>query len=143
MEQTLEHALKTSGIMKRTGVGRNTLRFYETKGLIKASKRTPAGYRLYSHETLLDLQFIKQAKAAGLALDEIKDLLTLGRDDGATCGAVATKIESQITHIDALMTQLQLRRAFLSEFVATCKANDTTKRCDIRLQGFRPSACCK
>jgi len=143
MEQGLQHTLKTSGIMKRTGVGRNTLRFYEERGLIKPAKRTSAGYRLYGHETLLDLQFIKQAKFAGLPLDDIKELLTLARGDDATCGAVSTKVESKIADIDALIEKLRSRKAFLAEFLGSCRSNGAAKRCDIRGKGLQPSACCK
>src|SRR5438874_501387 len=98
MERTTVHAtlLKTSEIMKHSALGRNTVRFYEDKGLIKPSHRTSAGYRMYSGETLHDLEFIKHAKAAGLSLDQIKDLLTLGRADSTTCGVVAKKIEARI-----------------------------------------------
>jgi MerR family transcriptional regulator, copper efflux regulator len=135
--------LKTSDMMKKAGVGRNTLRFYEEKGLIKPTNRTRAGYRLYPVETLQDLLFIKQAKAAALTLDEIKDLLALGRTDATTCGVVSKKIEAKVAGIDALMTQLQLRKSFLLEFLGACKSRSETNPCDVRAKGFQPSACCK
>ena len=129
--------------MKRAGLGRNALRFYEDKGLIKSAERTRAGYRLYPQETLQDLQFIKHAKTAGLTLDEIKELLDLGRTDATTCGTVSIKIEAKVADIDALITRLRERKTFLLEFLGTCKPNNTTSRCDIRAKGFQPSACCK
>jgi MerR family transcriptional regulator, copper efflux regulator len=134
--------LTTSAIMKLSGVGRNALRFYEDKGLLEPAQRTAAGYRLYTPAVLLDLQFIKQAKAAGLSLAEIKDLLAIGRDDRSTCGTVAKTIMAKLADIEALVAQLERRKLFLQEFLDTCKSNTATARCDVRARGFQPSACC-
>ncbi|MPZ46582.1 MAG: MerR family DNA-binding protein [Betaproteobacteria bacterium] len=134
--------LTTSAIMKRSGLGRNALRFYEERGLLESAQRTAAGYRLYTPAVLLDLQFIKQAKAAGLSLAEIKDLLAIGRDEVSTCGAVAKTIAAKVTDIEALIAQLERRKAFLQEFLGTCKSNNAAARCEVRTRGFQPSACC-
>jgi DNA-binding transcriptional MerR regulator len=128
--------------MREAGVGRNTLRFYEREGLIAKPNRTATGYRSFARETLADLEFIKQAKSAGLLLGEIKELLQLSRADQATCGKISQQIEGKISDIDAAMTQLERKKAFLAEFLGACKQRQPSARCDVRRKGFKESACC-
>ena len=43
-----------------------TIRYYERRGLIRQPAKPRVGYRLYDHETLQRLLFIKRAKTLGL-----------------------------------------------------------------------------
>jgi DNA-binding transcriptional MerR regulator len=56
-----------------------TLRCYERRGLLAAPDRSPGGHRLYPPETVTVLWVIKAAQPLGITLDEISDLLELGR----------------------------------------------------------------
>lgn len=47
-----------SQITKLTGVSARTLQYYDEIGLLKPSKKSSAGYRLYDDETLQKLQQI-------------------------------------------------------------------------------------
>ena len=58
----------------RTGFPASTLRYYEQVGLIEP-ERTASGYRVYDDRALLRLTFIGRAKALGLSLDEISELV--------------------------------------------------------------------
>lgn len=60
-----------------TGVDRETLRFYESKGLLPKTRRTQSGYRIYPDTVLDRLCFIKNCKEAGFTLKEIKELIEL------------------------------------------------------------------
>ncbi len=72
-------------VAKQSGVGVETVRFYETKGLIKQPPRSDHGYRQYTEETVLRIRFIKQAKKLGFTLKEINELLSIRDESGATC----------------------------------------------------------
>jgi DNA-binding transcriptional MerR regulator len=77
-----------------------TVRYYERVGLLKASTRTPAGYRLYSNVDRDRLRFILKAKDTGLTLQEIGDVLSL-RDRGvAPCERVLALIEAKLEQVD-------------------------------------------
>ncbi len=58
------------------GVGVETIRFYQRKGLLATPKRLE-GVRRYGGEDVRRLLFIKQAQAAGFTLEEIGQLLAL------------------------------------------------------------------
>ena len=66
-------------VARRSGFTIKALRFYERQGLLPASGRTPSGYRVYAEADLHRLEFIRQAKALGLALDAIRELVVAAR----------------------------------------------------------------
>ncbi len=62
----LREALVTVGEAARaSGVTAKAVRLYEVKGLLPPAERTEAGYRLYSHQDVEVLQFIRQARRWG------------------------------------------------------------------------------
>ena len=67
---------------RRSGFTVKALRFYERRGLLPPSGRRPSGYRLYSEADLHRLEFIRQAKALGLTLEEIRELVVAARRPG-------------------------------------------------------------
>lgn len=140
---TPKETLRTAELMRIAGIGRNTLRFYEAQGLIPKPRRTTSGYRVFGRDVLADLDFIKHAKGAGLTLAEIKELLHLGRTDQSTCGKVSQHIEEKIADIDAMVTVLSQKKAFLTTFLGTCGEQQPSTPCDVKRDGFKSSACCK
>jgi DNA-binding transcriptional MerR regulator len=69
------------------------LRFYESAGLLPA-ERTPAGYRVYTEESVERLSFIAAAKHLGLPLEEIAELLTLW--DSGSCAQVRADLRPRV-----------------------------------------------
>ncbi len=64
------------------GLEAKTLRYYDRVGLLPPMTRTPAGYRLYGEDAVQRLEFIRRAKALGIALADIQRILAV-RDEGA------------------------------------------------------------
>ena len=56
----------------RSGLPRDTLRFYERSGLITPPRRLAHGYREYDEHTLAELKFIAAARDVGFTLADIK-----------------------------------------------------------------------
>lgn len=84
-------ALTIGGLAKRENVNRQTIRYYERRGLIAESSRTASGYRLYGDDAARRLAFIRRAKQLGFSLNEIEGLLALRMHPDTTCGEVRTK----------------------------------------------------
>lgn len=103
-------------------VSAKAVRWWEARGLLPTLRRTEAGYRMFTNTDLAALRFIRQAKAIGLNLAEIKDILDL-RDAGTEpCGRVNQLITAHIAEVDRSLAELQqLRQALLS-------AQDTPRR---------------
>lgn len=64
-----------SQVAELTGISTRTLQYYDEIGLLKPSKLTPSGYRLYDDEALQKLQQILFFKELGFQLKEIKEIL--------------------------------------------------------------------
>jgi MerR family mercuric resistance operon transcriptional regulator len=99
---------------RKAGVNIETLRYYERKGLIVAS-RSENGYRRYSEAALDRLRFICRAKEAGFTLEEIRKTLDLFSMDlevpdlwDAMGQGVSAKIEEVEKRIDGLTQILAL-----------------------------------
>jgi len=106
-------------LAKRTGVNPKTIRYYEGIGLLPAAVRAPSGYRQYGVEDVGRVEFIRSAKALGVALGEIKEVLAF-RDRGASpCPYVLRLIDTKVREIQGRIDGLrmlarelqQLRRA--------------------------------
>ncbi len=64
-----------SEVSKLTGVSIRTLQYYDTIGLLKPSKYTGSGYRLYDDTALERLQQILLFRELEFSLNEIKDII--------------------------------------------------------------------
>lgn len=62
-------------LAEQAGVNVQTVRFYERRRLLPEPARTHSGYREYGEQELKQLRFIRQAKALGFTLEEIRDII--------------------------------------------------------------------
>src|ERR1700745_2902124 len=63
-----------SEIAQRSGFAASAIRFYDSQGLITAT-RTSGGQRRFERQMLRRLAFIRAARNVGLSLDEVADAL--------------------------------------------------------------------
>lgn len=111
--------LKIGELASKSGLSRDTLRFYERQALLPPPRRTPAGYRLYNPDTVARLSFIKQAQAIGFSLAEIRDLLD-GYHDASECRQVSALLSMKIAELDRKIREIQALRGTLSAYLAVC-----------------------
>lgn len=72
-------------LAEKCHVNKETIRYYERKGLIPETERTEGGYRLYTEETIRRIQFIKRLQGLGFTLAEIHKLLGIVDRDHDRC----------------------------------------------------------
>lgn len=139
----MNSALSTSDLMKTFDIGRNTIRLYEERGLLRKPSRTEAGYRKYNQNDVEDLRFILEAKRVGFTLVEIGELLEMMRtEEKITCGTVSNEITAKTRQIDIEIKTLLAKKGFLQNFLKACSANSADNVCDVKQTGFKSSACC-
>jgi MerR family mercuric resistance operon transcriptional regulator len=99
------------------GVGVETIRFYQRRGLLETPTRD-SGIRRYGPQDVRRLRFIKQAQAAGFTLEEIKELLDL--DAGEDRGRARELARRRIEALDAKISELQRARDALERLAVQC-----------------------
>jgi MerR family mercuric resistance operon transcriptional regulator len=99
------------------GVGVETIRFYQRKGLLDEPARE-TGIRRYGSEDLRRLRFIKQAQTAGFTLQEIKELLEL--DAGEDRPRARELAHARIEALDEKIAELNQSRDALRRLAREC-----------------------
>jgi MerR family mercuric resistance operon transcriptional regulator len=102
------------------GVGVETVRFYQRKGLLRIPTRD-AGVRRYNSTDVRRLRFIRQAQTAGFTLAEIKELLAL--DAGKNRARARELAAARIVMLDAKIAELQSARNSLQKLAKACHAS--------------------
>ena len=118
-------------LAKRAGVGVETIRFYERRGLIPEPPRRSSGYRQYEEATVLRVQFIRRAKELGFTLKEIEGLLSLRVDPNAPCQDVNRRIEAKIEDIEEKIEMLERMKSTLMSLDASCQGRGPISECPI------------
>jgi len=122
------------GLAKAAGVGVETVRYYQRRGLLPEPARPPGEVRRYGEEDAKRLRFIRSAQAAGFTLNEIKELLDLdASDDRARARELA---RARIAAIDEKIAQLSQARDALAGLATAC-ASKRGGPCPI-LKAFDP-----
>lgn len=113
--------LKISEVSEQTGLSVHTLRFYEKHGLINASNRSQAGYRLYTDADLRCIQFVKTALNTGFSLDDIGQLLSIRVDKQShSCQEVTDITEKKLLEVNAKLAELQSMQQTLELLLESC-----------------------
>ena len=118
-------------LAKRAGVGVETIRFYERKGLIPEPPRRSSGYREYDDDTVTRVRFIRHAKELGFTLKEINGLLSLQLDPEKPCQDVNRRIETKLSDIDEKIQMLNRMKDALQRLSTQCGGEGSVSDCPI------------
>lgn len=115
----LDSLLTIGGLAKAAGVGVETIRYYQRRGLLHGPARPPGQIRRYGSRELQRLLFIKAAQQLGFSLDEVATLLML--EDGAQCGRAKEIATQKLATVRDRLESLRRMEAALAELVASCE----------------------
>jgi DNA-binding transcriptional MerR regulator len=117
-EASAQNLLKIGEVRSRSGCSIQTIRYYESLGLIQAVDRTAGGFRLFAPSTLDRLAFVKQAQSLGMSLQDISELLTVYDSGNAPCSTVKHKLRDKLADLDRRIQSLQRLRDELQSLLA-------------------------
>ena len=98
--------MKIGELARRGGTTTKAIRFYEQAGVLPAPARTPSGYRDYEPEFVDRLGFIRRAQAAGLSLQEVRQVLAIADRGDQPCGHVVSILQARLDHVRAALAEL-------------------------------------
>ncbi len=131
------YVLKIGEVARQTGIGIETLRFYEKSGLLDRPARTYGGYRMYSGDVLDRLSFIKRAQVLGFSLDEIKKVIDDARSGHSPCEEVREIVRNRLEELDQRMREMARYR---KELAATLEEWDRVGRAPGHICGLIETA---
>lgn len=127
----MSNYLQIGELAKQAGVNIQTVRYYEKRGILKPSKRTSAGFRLYGPDTIQTLNFIKHSKDLGFTLEEIRDLLNLRATTASRCQKVRKKAKAKLEDIQEKLRVLRQMERNLKSLIQKCEKQETDTNCPI------------
>lgn len=118
-------------VADRADVNRETVRYYEQRGLIPKPRRSDGDYRTYDESYVERIRFIKRAQELGFSLSEIQDLLALQLDPDGACGDVRSKATAKLEDVRDKIRDLQRIESVLGQLSVACSGEGTTGDCPI------------
>jgi MerR family copper efflux transcriptional regulator len=124
-------ALTIGKAARESGVGVETIRFYERQGLIEQPPKPHMGVRRYSDEAISRIRFIKKAQQLGFTLREIHELLALRADPDADCSQLREEAVAKLQNVRQKIEQLQQIGAALETLINACPGQGGLQACSI------------
>ena len=120
--------LTIGGAARQAGVGVETIRYYERRGLIAQPRKPNDAYRRYGHDHVRRIRFVKRAQELGFTLDEVESLLKL--EDGADRRSVQRIASARIDEVRRRISDLRRIEKTLVHLLEECKTG-AKARCPI------------
>jgi DNA-binding transcriptional MerR regulator len=119
-------------LSKRTGLSRDTIRFYEKQGLIKLGRRERRvnNYKEYSDSVLRRLLLFKKIKSYGFTLNESAEIISLLDANLASCGIIGEMANDKIKVIDNKIAELTELKKLIGASVENCMNGCEPKTAD-------------
>ncbi|HJQ84353.1 MAG TPA: MerR family DNA-binding protein [Candidatus Binatia bacterium] len=121
--------LRISDVVRLAGLGAETIRYYERRGLVRPSRRTRRGTRRYDMDVVRRLRFIKRTQRLGFSLDAVGALLRLSDDHDAPCAEVLARADAKLAEVAAAQRELAATHATLRRLVGACRRRKDPRRC--------------
>lgn len=112
--------MRIGELAEQTGCQVQTIRFYETEGLLQAPERSANNYREYGQRHVDRLSFILRCRSLDMAHDEIRVLLQLQDQPKRSCDEVDALLAEHTHHVEQRITELKALRKQLQEIRSAC-----------------------
>src|SRR5215470_12807218 len=99
-----EKPMKIGQVAKLSGVGVETIRFYEREGVLPKPKRKASGYRLFETDTVQRIRFIRKVQGVGFSLKEAGHLAS-----SKGIPAAIKQIDNRIQDLRQLQQELRVQ----------------------------------
>jgi DNA-binding transcriptional MerR regulator len=124
-------AFRIGEAARRAGVSADTLRYYERVGVLPTTRRTTAGYRVYSDASVERIRFVRNAVRFGFSLKQIAAFLRARESGQPPCREVRAAAGRLLDEMDRQIASMTDARAAIRA---------TLEQWDARLAATRPGA---
>jgi Cd(II)/Pb(II)-responsive transcriptional regulator len=131
--------LRIGQLAKKADCLVQTIRFYESEGLLLEPARSEGNFRLYDEDHIQRLLFIRRCRAKDMTLEEIRQLLSFRDRPELDCGDVNSLVDSHIAQVRGKIRDLRELERELMELRRSCDTARTARECGI-LNGLAEAA---
>lgn len=114
--------LRVGELAERAGMNAWTVRFYERRGLLTAS-RSASGYRIFGDDAVETIAFIREAQKLGLTLAEVGEIIAIRRGGRKPCKHVRRLLEQRIDQVTREFEALNRLKTTLEDRLAWVQAH--------------------
>jgi MerR family transcriptional regulator, mercuric resistance operon regulatory protein len=116
------------------GVGVETVRYYQRRGLLTLPERAGSRFREYTDADRWRLAFIRRARRLGFTLGEIADLL--GPAEARSTDEIVAAAAARLSVIDDQVRELLQQRCKLRRLVRVCEHGSSDDCAALQLDGY-------
>ncbi|MDX6345555.1 MAG: hypothetical protein QOF84_345 [Streptomyces sp.] len=129
--------MRIGELAERAGTTTRALRYYESRGLLRA-RRAGNGYRAYEEEDLRLLRQIQLLRDFGFELEETRpfvDCLRAGHPEGDSCPASLDVYRRKLAELDDCIAGLTAVRERIGSQLAKAELVASEPRCEFTCEG--------
>lgn len=98
---------KTIELIKKTNVSRETIRYYEKRGLICPVGKTEGGFKLYDEQAVNKIKFIKKIQKLTFTLSDIEEFFKLMNESGDPCVELMRMLDEKMSSLEKQRSDLK------------------------------------
>ena len=118
-------------LAEETGVGVETIRFYERTGLLRRPHTPDSGWRTYGEDAVWSIRYIRLAQKMGFSLAEIRQLGRELKGSGNFCGNFREALEGKLKETNQEIHRLTDIKSELERTLSSCRAKSGRGECPI------------
>ena len=112
-----------AAVAREAGVGVETVRYYERRGLIAQPKKALGSIRRYGSHHVRRIRFVKRAQELGFTLDEVDSLLEL--EDGSDRRSIQRIAGMRLEEVRSRISDLRRIERTLAHLIEHCRSGAT------------------
>jgi len=124
-----EGGFTIASLAREAGVGVETVRYYERRGLVRQPGRVGGSYRRYGGDHVHRIRFIRRAQELGFNLEEIETLLKL--EDGTDRRTIRRVAGARLEEIRRRLADLKQMESVLAHLLHECEEHEKAPHCPI------------
>ena len=110
--------LRIGEMAKISGFSVKTIRFYCDQGLLLTA-RSEGGYRIFSPESLAELEIIRALRSMDVPISELARILEVRRAGICNCSTIKNSISTNMASIDSRIQMLQMMKSELTRLLSS------------------------
>lgn len=130
--------MKIGEVARATRTQVETIRYYESKGLLRPPTRTAGNFRIYTPVYAQRLTFIRHCRSLDMTLDEIRALLRFKDAPTEKCGEVNVLLDAHIGHVATRISELHVLERQLQSLRELCRDGRDAAHCGVLSELSQP-----